>query len=96
MKRLLVLLLVAAVLGMLAYNYVTTGTFTLLPWAQSEDDRQLAALERQLDGARGRQAQAQRMAGAGGIDTSREFAEASQEVERLEQAIAALKKRTGR
>lgn len=96
MKKLLILLLVAAVVGMLAYNYATTGTLSLFPGPRSEDARQLAALERQLDGARQRQAQAQRMAGVGGIDTSKEFAEASQEVERLEQAIAALKRRTGK
>ncbi len=96
MKRLLVLLLLAVALGMLAYSYVTTGTLSLLPGTRSEDDRALAALERQLDGARHRQAQAQRMAGAGGIDASKEFAEASQEAERLEQAIAALKRRVGR
>lgn len=96
MKKLLVFLVIAAVLGMLAYNYATTGTLSLFPGAPSEDARTLATLERQLDGARQRQAQAQRMAGVGGVDTSAEFAEASREAERLEQAIAALKKKPGR
>lgn len=48
MKRLLVLLLVAAVLGMLAYDYVTTGTLSLFPGARLEDDRQLAALKKRM------------------------------------------------
>ena len=93
MKRFLLFLLVAAVLGMLAYNYVTSGRLSLLPVQATEADRQLADLERQLEGARQRQAQAQRMAGVAGIDASRDFAQASEEVQRLEQAIAALKKK---
>ncbi len=96
MKRFLLFLLVAAVLGMLAYNYVTSGRLSLLPVQATEADRQLADLERQLEGARQRQAQAQRMAGVAGIDASRDFAQASEEVQRLEQAIAALKKKVGK
>lgn len=93
MKKSLVVLVIAAVLGMLAYNYVTSGRLSLLPVQATEADRQLADLERKLQGARQRQAQAQRMAGVGGIDTSRDFVQASEEVEHLERAIAALKKK---
>jgi hypothetical protein len=92
-KKSLVVLVIAAVLGMLAYNYVTSGRLSLLPVQATEADRQLADLERQLEGARQRQAQAQRMAGVAGIDASRDFAQASEEVQRLERAIAALKQK---
>lgn len=96
MKKPLALLVLAAVLAMLAYNYATTGKLSLLPARLSESEREVAALERHLEGARQRQAQAQRMAGVGGLDTSREYAEASQEVERLEQAIATLRIKMGK
>ncbi len=90
MKGLIAILaLVAAAL--LAYNYVHTGKFTLIPSSLSKGEQQLQQLEKRLDSARRQFDAAGRAAGISGVDTSADAEAARREVERIEAEFKGLR-----
>lgn len=87
----LIVLLVAAAL--LAYNYVHTGKFTLVPSSLSKSGQELQRLGERLDGARRQFEAAGRAAGVAGVDTTSDAEAARREVERIEADLQDLQKR---
>ena len=90
----IVLIVVVIVLGLLAYNYFTTGELSLMPAAASGEDGELNRLRGDFRAAAREFRQAGRSAAVGGIDTTDAAAAALEEVERVEKAVEALAKRT--
>jgi len=92
MKRMLIAVVLAAA-GIVAYNIATTGSASLVPWkGTSAEDRALRDLERRFEDAKAQFAQAHRAAAVGGVDTTSD-AEATQAAVRLiERDLAALRK----
>lgn len=93
MKKIVV---VAAVLvvGLVAFNYLTTGSITLIPaFDTSEEARALKDLEDRLDAAAKRYSQATRTAGLSGLDTTADAEAARRELRRIEKDLKSLRKR---
>lgn len=91
----IILIVVVIVLGLLAYNYFTTGELALMPGGASGDDGgQLNRLRGDFRAAAREFRQAGRSAGLSGLDTTDAAAAALEEVERVEKAVEALAKRT--
>jgi phage-related tail protein len=86
--------IVVLVAGLLAYNFVTTGKFSLVPsLTLSEDERALKALEDRFHAATRQYTQAARTAGMSGLDTTADGEAALRSVERIEKDLRALRKR---
>jgi hypothetical protein len=93
MKRLLSVV-VLAVGGLVAFNFATTGSVTLIPSAGvSNEDRELRDLRQQFERAKQQFAQAHRAAAIGGVDTTGDVEATQVSVRRIEQDLAGLKKR---
>lgn len=88
--------LVAAValVGLLAFNFVTTGEIRLIPeFSQSEDMRAVAALEDRFDHAKKQFAGAHRGAAVSGLDTTSDAEGARVAAKRIEKELASLRKK---
>ena len=93
MKKLIVLVvvLVAVLLG---YNYVTTGTITLVPGGNlSEVEQRLAELEDEFDRVRKQAGQAYRTASLSGIDTTSEVEAARRSLGRIQRSLQGVQQR---
>ena len=90
-KKVLIAVFVG-LLGLIAFNWFTTGEATLIPAAPlSAQGRQLAKLESDFATAAHQFYQASHAAGMTGTDTTSEAQAALQELDRIEQAAEALK-----
>ena len=93
MKK-LAILLVAAVIGLVGYNYFTTGEIKLIPGGtQDADARSLAALEQRFEAARKQVGQAHRATGATGVDMTADVEAARRSVSEVARALDDLKTR---
>ena len=96
MKKMILFLVVLAVVGLVAYNFATTGEFSILPVTMSEDEKALKRLEDERSALKREFAQAGRSAGLAGIDTSTDAAAIQIAIDRVDQQIAELKKKIGK
>jgi len=93
MKK-LAILFVAAVVGLVGYNYITTGEIKLVPGGtQNAEARELAELEQRFEAARKQVGQAHRAAGATGVDMTADVEAARRSVGEVARALDDLKKR---
>jgi len=93
MKKLLILIFVAAA-GLVVYNLTTSGELTLIPsFGLSDEERDVKALEDRLAAARKEVAQAQRMAGLSGIDSTSNVEAARRTAEQVDRELRKLRKR---
>jgi TolA-binding protein len=95
MKK-IVLLVVVLAGALVGVNYLRTGQVALFPAALSQEEKALRDLERELEAVEAQMAQAGRTASMTGADTTGDVAALLQEKERLEQQIAAARKKLGR
>ena len=92
MKK-LALVLVVAVAGLVAFNYSTTGEWTLTPsFSKSEEETAVQDLQQGFDAARKRFAQAHRAAAVGGIDTTADAEAAGRSVQSIKRELDSLRK----
>jgi hypothetical protein len=90
----IVLLVVVIVVGLLAFNYFTTGELRLLPGeSASGDERELNRLRGEFRAAAREFRQAGRSAAVSGLDTTDAAAAALAAVERVEKQVESLVKR---
>ena len=90
MKKLIVVV-VFLVGGLLAYNFAATGELTLMPsFTLSQEEQQVRDLEDRFDHARKEMAQAGRMAGMSGMDTSSQMSAGLEQVASIEKEAKAL------
>ena len=90
----IVLIVVVIVLGLLAFNYFTTGELSLMPAGGSSDDGgELNRLRGEFRAAAREFRQAGRSAGLSGMDTTDAAGAALAAVERVEEQVEALAKR---
>ena len=91
----IVLIVVVIVLGLLAFNYFTTGELSLMPAGGSSDDgSELNKLRGEFRSAAREFRQAGRSAGLSGMDTTHAAGAALAAVERVEEQVESLAKRT--
>jgi len=91
MKNLIVLVVIALA-GLVAYNYFTTGEFKLIPSSSpSGEEVEVKRLEKQFREAQRMFLEGSRGASIGGIDTPADVVGAMREVERIEEELIALK-----
>lgn len=91
----IILLVVVVVLGLLAFNYFTTGELSLTPGGSSGGDgRELNQLRGDFRAAAREFRQAGRAAGLSGMDTTDAAGAALAAVERIEQQVESLAERT--
>jgi hypothetical protein len=91
----IVLIVIVIVLGLLAFNYFTTGELSLMPGGSSSDDgRELNRLRGEFRAAAREFRQAGRTAGVSGLDTTDHAAAALEAVERVEKSVESLAKNT--
>ena len=90
MKNLIVLVVIALA-GLLAYNYFTTGELKVIPSsAPSEEDVEVQRLDKQFREAQRMFTEGSHGAAIGGIDTQADLTGAMREVDRIEKALKAL------
>jgi hypothetical protein len=93
MKKVIPLLIVIVLATLLGYNYLSTGRLTLIPGAAlSDEEKQLASLEKALRAAERSFAQAGRAAGMAGIDTTADAEAALRDVEMIDKQLKDMKK----
>lgn len=93
MKKILMVVAIVLV-GLVGYNYFTTGEFSLMPsFASSAEERELGRLEDELDRARTEFKQAGRMAALSGLDTTADAETARRSVKNTEKDLKQLRKR---
>ena len=93
MKKILIVVVIA-VAGLIAYNYVNTGEITVIPsFTLSEDERELKALEDRFNAAVRQYSQAGRTAGLSGLDTTADADAARRSVQQIDKDLKALRKR---
>lgn len=91
----ILLLVIIIVLGLLAFNYFTTGELSLMPaGAKSDDGRELNRLRGEFRAAAREFRQAGRSAGVSGLDTTDAASAALAAVDRVEKAVESLAKTT--
>lgn len=84
---------VVVVVGLLGYNYATTGEIKLVPsFAKSAEEQSVADLEERFEAARRQFSQAHRAAGVSGIDTSAEADSAAGDVKRIKRDLDKVSK----
>lgn len=89
-----VIVVVILLAGLLAYNYLSTGEITLIPsFTQSEEERELSALEDRFDAAVKQYSQAARSAGMAGIDTTTDAEAARLAARQVGKELKALRER---
>jgi hypothetical protein len=87
----IVLIVVVIVLGLLAFNYFTTGELSLMPPGGSSDDgSELNKLRGEFRAAAREFRQAGRSAGLSGVDTTDAAGAALAAVERVEKQVESL------
>jgi len=87
----IVLIVVVIVLGLLAYNYFTTGELSLTPaGASSDEGQELNRLRGEFRAAAREFRQAGRNAGLSGMDTTDAASAALAAVERVEKQVAKI------
>jgi hypothetical protein len=92
MFRNLVVVAVLAILGLAAYNFVSTGQLGLsLSDSRSPEERQVAGLEERLNKAGRQLSQASRAAGISGMDMTADANAALREIEAIEKNARALR-----
>jgi len=92
MKKFAVLLVVVVV-GLLGYNYATTGEVKLVPsFSKSLEESKVAELSDDFAAAKKQFAQAHRTAGLSGVDTSSEADAAIDDVKRIKRQLEKLRK----
>ena len=92
MKNVLILVAVLVV-GLLVYNFATTGEVKLLPsFGLSDEEQAVKDLEDRFDAAKGEFAQAHRAAGLSGIDSSSGAEAARRSVQAIQQEMTSLRK----
>ncbi len=92
MKK-LAAVLVVVVVGLLGYNYATTGEFKLVPsFSNSEEEQAVLDLREDFATSQKQFAQAHRMAGLSGIDTSSDVSAAVSDVKRIKRQLEKLRK----
>ena len=93
MKNLIVLIIIAAA-GLVAYNYFTTGELKLIPSAAlSDEEQEIKDLSDQFLEAQSEYMKGSRGAAIGGIDTPADLAGAMRKVERIEGKARSLQAR---
>ena len=93
MKK-LVVVVVVAIVGLVAFNYATTGELTLVPsFSKSEEERAVRDLQRGFAAAQKRYAQAYRSAAVGGIDTTADADAAIDSAKRIKRELESLRKK---
>ncbi len=95
MKKGILILVVLALVALLAYNYFTSGKFTLIPFSPSEEEQELKSLERQLRDAKKLLAEAGRATAMSGVDSTADAEAALQEIGLVARSLSELKKKTG-
>jgi hypothetical protein len=81
--------------GLVGYNFITTGTLTLVPGSSaSPEEQRLADLEAQVRSAGSQITSASRAAGVSGMDSTADVEHAINELERVEKEIEAVKEKT--
>ena len=91
--RKLVVVVIVAIAGLVAFNYVTTGEFALVPsFSKSEEEREVHELRDRFSVARRQFAQAHRAAAIGGIDTTAEADAAISSIKQIKEELASLRK----
>ncbi len=92
MKK-LAFVIVVAIIGLVAFNYATTGELTLTPsFSKSEEERAVQDLQQDFAAAQKRYAQAYRAAGLSGIDTTADAEAAINDVKRIKRELKSLRK----
>ncbi len=93
MKKFAVVLVVVVV-GLLGYNYATTGEFKLVPsFSNSEEEQAVLDLRDDFAASQKQFAQAHRAAGLSGIDTSSDADAAVNDVKRIKRELEKLRKK---
>jgi hypothetical protein len=84
-----------AAVALIAFNYVSTGEITLIPTTPlSAEARQLSQLHDRFVAATHRLNQAEKAAGATGLDTSSDAQAALNDLDSIEQELKVLKGKT--
>jgi len=87
--------IVLAMAGLLAFNYVTTGEITLIPTTPlSAEARALNNLHERFVAATHQLNQAEKAAGATGIDTTADAQAAMNELDQIEKELKELRAKT--
>lgn len=89
----LIAIVVLVLVGLVAYNFVTTGEVRLLPRQLSAEEIEIEDLERQLAAARRQFEQAAKAAGISGADFTTQAEAARRQVEKIEEKLAAALRR---
>lgn len=93
----IVLIVVVIVLGLLAFNYFTTGELSLMPaggGGSSDDGSELNSLRGEFRGAAREFRQAGRSAALSNMDTTDAAGKALAAIDRIEEHVEALAERT--
>lgn len=80
--KVVIAVLVVVIVGVLAYNYGTTGELRLMP--PSSEERQLARIEKQLDNAKEQWADARKAVGKSRDEVEKQIGTARREVDKLQ------------
>ena len=89
-----VMAVVVILVGLLSYNYATTGEVKLIPsFSLSAEEQSVKDLKAQFEAAKRRYSQALRSAGLGGVDTTADVEAARRSAKELERELATLRKR---
>jgi hypothetical protein len=92
MKK-LALVIVLAIVGLVTFNYATTGELTLTPsFSKSEEERAVQDLQQDFAASQKQYAQAYRTAGLSGIDTTADAEAAINDVKRIKRELKSLSK----
>lgn len=93
MKK-LVGIMAIAIVGLVGYNYATTGEFTLVPsFSKSQEERAVQELQDRFAVAKKQFNQAYRTAAVAGIDTTSDADAALGSIKRIERDLASLRKK---
>ena len=92
MKK-LVVVIVVAIVGLVAYNYATTGELAVVPsFSESEEERAVGDLQQSFDMAQKQYRQAHRAAAIGGVDTTADADSAIRSVKSTKHELESLSK----
>ncbi|NIM01819.1 MAG: hypothetical protein GTN89_13535 [Acidobacteria bacterium] len=84
---------VVVVVGLLGYNYATTGEIKLVPsFSKSAEEQTVADLQERFEAAQRQFSQAHRTAGVSGIDTSTEADAAVDDIKRVKRDLDKVSK----
>jgi hypothetical protein len=91
MQKIIILIIIAAA-GLVAYNYFTTGEMTLIPSSTlSEEEQEVKSLADSFREAQGQVRQAERTAAVSGVGNLGAVEDAINEIDRIESDIVILK-----